>query len=337
MENVSKIRHVVLSGGVGSRLWPLSRKSKPKQYLELFSGKSLFQLCVERNLFLQSPLIVVGNEGNFQLSRDILNKLGISDFKEIIEAVPKNTAPAIAFAALVSDPDEILLVTPSDHLIEDEEAYRACVERAILLAKEGKLVTFGIQPARPESAYGYIEHLEERVIGFHEKPTRELAEAFLEKGNFLWNSGMFCFTAGTYLRELAKYQPAIFNAAKLAMEDITEGALKKESNMLIPSQSVDYAVMELSDNRAVVPSNFTWSDMGSFDSLSEYMTDKQLLSQDSAKNSSIGSSKHISFVGLSNVLLVETDDAILVVDKRSCQGVKSVYERLEADNPSLVD
>lgn len=337
MEDVTKIRHVVLSGGVGSRLWPLSRKSKPKQYLEIFSGKSLFQLCIERNSFLKASLMVVGNEVNFQLSRDILSKMGIVDYNEIIEAVPKNTAPAIAFAAILSQPDEILLVTPSDHLVENEKAYKTSVEHAIKLAKEGKLVTFGIRPDRPETAYGYIEYLGETVTNFHEKPSKEKAENFLEMGNFLWNSGMFCFSAGTYLKKLGKHQPEILSAVEVAMKDIKEGRLSEVSNRLIPSKSVDYAVMELSDNRAVVPSDFDWSDMGSFDSLADYLADKKVVIQDSANNASIGSKKFISFVGVSNVILVETEDAILVLDKGSSQQVKSVYENLETANPLLVD
>lgn len=337
MDEVFKIKHVVLSGGVGSRLWPLSRKSKPKQYLEIFSGKSLFQHCVERNAFLKAPLVVVGNEGNFQLSRDILKKMNFSDYQQIIEAVPRNTAPAIAFAALASDPEEILLVTPSDHLIEDELNYKVSVNRAIALAKKGKLVTFGIRANRPESAYGYIEHDGEEVVSFHEKPTKEIAETYLAKGNFLWNSGMFCFKAGVYLKELARYQPEMLQASKLAMEEMTDGKLSSSLSMLLPSQSVDYAVMEVSDNIAVVPSDFIWSDMGSFDALADYLSGKEGSVNGSPSNFSIGSKKFISFVGVSNVILVETEDAILVLDKGSSQDVKAVYEKLETDNSILVN
>ncbi|WP_439489751.1 mannose-1-phosphate guanylyltransferase [Algoriphagus sp.] len=337
MENIHKIKHIILSGGVGSRLWPLSRKSKPKQYLEIFSGNSLFQHCIERNAFLDASLVVVGNEGNFQLSRDILDKMKIQDYQEIIEAVSKNTAPAIAFAALLADPEDILLVTPSDHLIDDGQNYIECVQRSILLAFEGKLVTFGIKPDRPESAYGYIEHSGEEVISFHEKPSTELAKTFLSRGNFLWNSGMFCFKAGVYLKELATYQPDIFHAASLAVKSMKEGRIDKAANILVPSQSVDYAVMEVSANRAVVPSNFQWSDMGSFDSLTDYFEGKNELVKDANGNYSIGSNKFISFVGVSNVILVETEDAILVLDKSSSQQVKGVYENLESANSILVN
>jgi len=336
MKSNSKIKHVILSGGVGSRLWPLSRKTKPKQYLDLFSGKSLFQLCIERNQFLNPDLLVVGNEDNYQLSRRILERVQKDNYLEVIEAMPKNTAPAIAFAALLSHPDDILLVTPSDHLVEDEFEYRNCINQAISLANNGKLVTFGIKPSRPESAYGYIEHKGEMVLSFREKPTKDLAIEFISKGNFLWNSGMFCFKASAFLEELTKYQPELMKAVKVAMNSIKNGALQKDSNSLIPSISVDYAVMEKSENIAVIPSDFKWSDMGSFDALADHLAEKKELALDEKGNFTIGSNKFVSFVGVSNVILVETPDAILVLDKDSSQDVKGLFEKLDLEHPSLV-
>lgn len=336
MESITKIKHVVLSGGVGSRLWPLSRKTKPKQYLDLFSGKSLFQLCVERNEFLNPELIIVGNEDNYQLSRHILDNMGKEKYLEVIEAMPKNTAPAIAFAALLSDPDDILMVTPSDHLIENEEEYHKCVYRAIELAKENKLVTFGIKPSRAESAYGYIECLGESVIGFREKPSKELAKEFISKGNFLWNSGMFCFKASTFLTELTKFQPEMMKSINIALKDMKDGFLQKETNSLISSISVDYAVMEKSENIAVIPSDIRWSDMGSFDALADHLAEKKELKLDDKGNFTIGCNRFVSFIGVSNVILVETPDAILVLDKGSSQDVKGIFEKLDKEDSVLV-
>lgn len=336
MENIFKIKHVILSGGVGSRLWPLSRKTKPKQYLDLFAGKSLFQLCVERNEFLTPDLVVVDNGENYQLSRDILGKLKKEGYQEIIEAMPKNTAPAIAFAACLADPEDILLVTPSDHLIENEELYQASVYRAIELAKNNKIVTFGIVPTRAETAYGYIEAKGEEVVRFREKPAKTQAEEFLANGNFLWNSGMFCFKASAFLAELEAYQPDMLRAVQVALADIDQGFLQKDSNALVPAISVDYAVMEKSDNIAVIPSEFRWSDMGSFDALAEHLAEKKELNLDSNGNFTIGCNRFVSFVGLSNVILVETPDAILVLDKDSSQDVKGLFEKLAKEDSILI-
>jgi len=336
MKTQFKVKHVILSGGVGSRLWPLSRKTKPKQYLDLFSGKSLFQLCVERNDFLNPELIVVGNSENYQLSRDILTRLRLENYIEVIEAMPKNTAPAIAFAALMSDPDDILLVTPSDHLIENEEFYHGSVYKAIELAKNNKLVTFGIIPTRADTAYGYIEANGEDVVRFREKPAKELAEEFLANGNFLWNSGMFCFKASAFLTELNKYEPDMLDAVKNAIGLMKDGFLDKDSNSLIPSISVDYAVMEKSENIAVVQSEFRWSDMGSFDALADHLAEKKELKLDENGNFAIGCNRFISFVGVSNVILVETPDAILVLDKDSSQDVKFLFEKLDREDSILL-
>jgi len=330
------IKHVILSGGVGSRLWPLSRKTKPKQYLDLFSGKSLFQLCVERNEFLNPQLVVVGNCDNFQLSRDILTKLNIDNYQEVIEAMPKNTAPAIAFAAYISNPDDILLVTPSDHLIENQDFYHESVYRAIELAKNDNLVTFGIVPSRAETAYGYIEANGEEVVRFTEKPARELAEEFMKSGSFLWNSGMFCFKASTYLNELKKHQPELIIAVENALESMKEGFLEKYTNSLIPSISVDYAIIEKSDNIVVIPSKFKWSDMGSFDALAEHLSEKNEIQLDDNGNFTIGSNRFVSFIGVSNVILVETPDAILVLDKGSSQDVKGLFEKLDREESILI-
>jgi len=326
-----KITNVILSGGVGSRLWPLSRKSKPKQYLPLFDGKSLFELTVERNKQVCDHVLVVGGKDNFELSRALL--VGLS-YQEIIEAAPRNTAAAIAFAAFSCDLEDILLITPSDHLIENAQAYESAILEAVRLAKEGFLVTFGLRPTKPETGFGYIEYGGNKVLSFREKPNKETAEEFIKSGNFLWNSGMFCFSAGVYLEELKKYEPKVYETSKEAFIKNNEGFLPEEESMKIPSISVDYAVMERSEKIRVVASSFTWSDMGSFEALYEYISEDD--PRKSGTNLMLGSDKKVEFLGVNDIILVETRDAILVLDRKYAQDVKKIYERLEKEEPNLL-
>ncbi|MFT5252872.1 MAG: mannose-1-phosphate guanylyltransferase [Flavobacteriales bacterium] len=334
MSAIANITHVVLTGGVGSRLWPLSRKSRPKQYLDLFDGKSLFEMTVVRNAALVSKIIVVGNVENSHLSTQVMDKLD-TDYTSIVEASPRNTAAAIAFAAFASDPDAILIVTPSDHIIEDATHYASAIQEAVSMAAEGYLVTFGIQPSKPETGYGYIEYEGTNVLAFHEKPSAEKAIAFLEQGNYLWNSGLFCFKAGVFLAELQKQEPEVYLQSKKTWDASTNGILDYDLSMQIPSISVDYAVMERSKNIRVVPSSFGWSDLGSFESIYEYLV-QQGHPVDSKGNISIGSHIHTAFVGLSNCLLVHSADALLILQKENSQEVKQVYQELEAINSPLL-
>lgn len=330
-----RIFNVILSGGVGSRLWPLSRKSRPKQYLPIFEGQTLFQKTAERNLAFCSHLIVVGNQENHHLSKKDLKNLDISNFTELVEACPRNTSAAIAFAAFSVKPEDILFVTPSDQLIDSNSEYSNAVNRALELAKRGFIVTFGLNPISPETGFGYIESKGEEVMGFHEKPSLEKAISYLSSGNFFWNSGMFCFSAGVFLEELEKYEPVLFQTAKIAFEQADQGNFDLDLSLKIPSISVDYAVMERTDKIKMIASFFNWSDMGSFESLYNYLIQKGH-SKDSKGNMAIGTKKHIEFLGLSNSILVETDDALLVLQKECAQDVKAVFERLENENPSLV-
>ncbi|WP_111672231.1 mannose-1-phosphate guanylyltransferase [Algoriphagus litoralis] len=330
-----KTINVILSGGVGSRLWPLSRKSRPKQYLPIFGGQTLFQKTALRNNPFCEKVIVVGNRDNYQLSRKDLEASKISDFKEIIEACPRNTAAAIAFAAFAADPNDILFVTPSDHLIDSTKEYQASVNRAVQLASEGFIVTFGLQPTKPETGFGYIEASGEEVKSFREKPNLETAEEFLKKGNFFWNSGMFCFKAGVYLEELSRFEPEVFEASKKAFEISDSGKLDFHLSMAIPSISVDYAVMEKTDKIKVVPSNFQWSDMGSFESIYEYL-EKEGHPKDEFGNLVIGTDIHTEFLGMTDTILIQTPDAILLLKKDKAQDVKKIYERLEKERPELV-
>jgi mannose-1-phosphate guanylyltransferase len=200
------ITHVILTGGVGSRLWPLSRKAQPKQYLELFDGKSLFEMTVERNANIANKVLIVGNVDNHHLSCKVMEKFNMAH-SYVVESTPRNTAAAIAFAAFQSHPDTILIITPSDQVIEGDAFYKEALEQAIALARNNFLVTFGIKPTKPETGYGYIEFDGENVLAFHEKPNAATATQFLEKGNFYWNSGLFCFKAGLYLEELEQLEP----------------------------------------------------------------------------------------------------------------------------------
>ena len=327
--------HVILSGGVGSRLWPLSRKSRPKQYIPLFDTKSLFQLCALRNRNLCDRQLVVGNIENYKLSRKDMETLGYGDYQSIIEARPRNTAAAIAFAALSVDQADILLVTPSDQVIDGDKAYAAALAEALQLANENNLVTFGIRPLKPETGYGYIEFKGNEVISFREKPNQATAESFVKSGEFLWNSGMFCFKASVFLEELALYQPELLAAAKKAWEHRSYDFLPEEQSQKIPALSVDYAVMEHTKKLKVVQAGFGWSDLGSFEALWEYKESKGE-KPFKGTNLALGTSKHVEFIGMENVILVETDDAILVLPKHKSQEVKNVYERLEKEKPELL-
>ncbi|WP_149524344.1 mannose-1-phosphate guanylyltransferase [Sphingobacterium hotanense] len=329
---MSKIINVVLSGGVGSRLWPLSRKSKPKQYLPIFDGKSLFELTVERNHPLVSKVTLVGSIQNKDLAEPYLRNFN-SDV--IAEAAPRNTAAAIAFAAFHAEPDDILIVTPSDHLIEGEEEYQQAINQGIVFAQEGYIATFGIIPTRPETGYGYIEHEGNTVLSFREKPNEETARDFLKKESFLWNSGIFCFKAGVFLEELMRFEPKLYTAAETAFEYADNLVLDQEHSLQIPSKSIDYAVLERSDLIKVVPAKFRWSDMGAFDSLYAYFKEKGHPVDDRG-NIVVGTDKYTAFVGLSNCMLINTDDAVLVLDRARAQDVKQVYESLEREGSPLI-
>ncbi|WP_166921678.1 mannose-1-phosphate guanylyltransferase [Flavobacterium poyangense] len=335
MEISSSIIHVILTGGIGSRLWPLSRKSQPKQYLEIFEGKSLFEMTVERNSYLASKVMVVGNVDNHHLSTKVMDKTQ-TEFLNIVEATPRNTAAAIAFAAFASNPDDILIVTPSDHIIDKMEEYNKAINEAVLKAKEGYIVTFGIIPTKPETGYGYIESNGDKVISFREKPNETTAKNFIARGKFLWNSGMFCFKAGILLEELKQFQPDVYETAKIVWESSKDGILDLNLSLEIPSISIDYAVMERSKKIKVVPASFSWSDLGSFESVYDYLVSKGH-STDNNGNMVIGSDKYTAFLGLKNTIFVCTDTANLILQKENSQDVKDLYGELEKVNSHLLN
>ena len=331
---ISNITHVILTGGIGSRLWPLSRKTLPKQYIELFDGESLFEKTVARNLNISSKTIVVGNVENFKMSNVIMSKFN-KQFTHIVEAVPRNTAAAIAFAAFASHSQDILLITPSDHIIDDKDSYDSALKQAVALANQDFLITFGIKPSKPETGYGYIEFENEDVIAFHEKPDLDTAKKYLESGNYFWNSGLFCFKAGNFLSELEKQEPEVYWSARAVWEANEKGFLDYEMSLDIPSISIDYAVMERSKDIKVVPAQFKWSDLGSFESVYDYLVLKGH-PIDENSNIVIGTSIHTTFIGVKSCILIYTNDALMVLQKENSQEVKQVYQQLESmDSPLL--
>lgn len=328
-----KIFNVILSGGVGSRLWPLSRKQHPKQFLKLFSGKSLFELTAERNENVVDELMVVGNTEHIEWSTQLLKDIALPQ-TFIVETAARNTAAAIAFAALAVDACDVLIITPSDHLIQNQDAYEKALKEAVDLAKQDFVVTFGVVPSKPETGYGYIEYEGKDVLSFREKPNTETAQEFLERGTFLWNSGMFCFKAGVLLDELKQYQPEVYEQCVDAWQKSENGHLNVEASLQIPSISIDYAVMERSKRIKVVPAHFRWNDLGSFESLYDYLRTNGHAVDDNG-NMIIGTDIFTAFVGMKNCILVHTTDAIMILQKEKSQDVKKIYNQLEKYKSTL--
>ena len=341
--------NLILCGGNGTRLWPVSRSLMPKQFAPLFDGQSLFRKTVVTNSAVCESQFIVSNADQFFLAKDQLEAEGKRNCKFLLEPVGRNTAPAIALACLTMKEDEIVLVSPSDHVIRKKDEYKKVLLRAQELAKEGNLVTFGITPTSPETGYGYIEADGENVKRFVEKPDRAAAEKYLLAGNFYWNSGIFCFTAKTFLSELQKHSPDILEAAKTALAntaiEIGEPIRVAMDDMkAIPSNSIDYAVMEKSNIVKVVPSDIGWSDLGSFDSLyGEYPHDENGNNVNprhiavGSKNSLVmGSQRDIATIDLENMLIVDTPDALLVAPLSSSQKVKQVVEELKVRGSDLI-
>lgn len=331
----ASIIHVILTGGVGSRLWPLSRKSQPKQYLELFQGKSLFEMTLDRNSHLVDQVMVVGNIDNCHLSKQVLDKSQTA-YIDIVEATPRNTAAAIAFAAFAAQPEDVLIVTPSDHIIENSLAYDSAVKDAITKAQDNYIVTFGIVPTKPETGFGYMEHRGDTVLAFREKPNKATAIDFISRGNFLWNSGMFCFKAGVLLNELKAFEPEVYAKAQQAWEANQDGKLDWDLSMEIPSISIDYAVMERSKKIKVVASQFDWSDLGSFESVYDYLVN-QGHPIDAQGNMVIGTDVFSTFIGMRNTIFVATPDANLILQKEQSQDVKYIYNELERQGSDLLN
>lgn len=346
--------NILLCGGSGTRLWPLSRTMLPKQFVRLFDGHSLFQQTILRNQPLCQESLIVSNTEQFFLAVDQLEQLQTSSTKFLLEPVGRNTAPAIALACLSLDEDELVLVTSSDHLIKNQQAYEEAVLEAKQLAQQNYLVTFGIKPSYPETGYGYIEANNNDVLSFKEKPSKKVAASYIEQGNYYWNSGMFCFKAGVFLSELEKHSPEIYQACKKAMPsdrhmeiNIDLAAMQK-----IPEDSIDYAVMEKSDKVKVVACDMGWSDLGSYDALyDEFKTDKnenaiierdkegtaEPICIDSTDNLVVSGDRQIALIDVNDLLVVDTSDALLISKKGSSQKVKQVVAKLKNTHPALTE
>jgi len=332
--------NIILCGGSGTRLWPLSRSLMPKQFVKLFEGESLFQKTVKRNQKACDAQFIVSNTEQYFLAVDQIEEMAIPDYKAnyLLEPIGRNTAPAIGLACLALDPEEIVLVTPSDHLIKDETAYLEAIEKAKSLALSDHLVTFGISPQYPETGFGYIEAKGEEVLSFKEKPDAVTAQAYLDAGNYYWNSGMFCFKAGVFLEELKKYSPEIFEASVLAYDNAKSDEMIRISHndmSNIPEDSIDYAVMEKSNKVKVIPSDIDWSDLGSFESLDEEISSSEKVINIDSTNNLVLSSKQVATIDVDDLIIIDTADALLVSKKGSSQKVKQVVKRLKEENSEL--
>lgn len=351
-----KIHPVILCGGNGTRLWPMSRGGYPKQYLQLTGEHSLVQQTAMRLASIPdatAPIIVSNSEQRFIVSEQ-LRKVGIKPASIILEPVARNTAPAIAVAALVAlrnDPEALLLVLPSDHVILNEPAFVKASQAAARTAADQFLVTFGIEPQSPHTGYGYIrrgaplndEHRAHTVAAFVEKPDLTKARLFLEEGGYYWNSGMFMLNAATYLEELRRFEPEIARQAEAALaagnEDPDYIRLDEKAFAASPSISVDYAVMERTDRAAmVIGADLGWNDIGSWSSLAEIAERDEngntLIGDvfaESVTNSYIRAEQRmVATIGLDNVIVIETADAVLIAHRDRAQDVKKVVEWLNA-------
>lgn len=338
--------HVILCGGAGTRLWPLSNRTQPKQMLQLFDGKSLLQMAAERNNVFADSIIAVSSVSQSENVRLQLEQVGGGKpVKVLAESVGRNTAAAIALAALAVNYDDILLVTPADHLIGTPALYAESIKKAKKLAEANNLVTFGLHPQYPETGYGYIQFKGEDVVRFAEKPNLQLAENFIAEGDYLWNSGIFCFKAGVVLDEIKTYAPDIYTSSVIAYNDwLKTGDLDRNLMEAIPSNSIDYAVMEKSKCVKVVPSQMDWSDVGSYDALvdalvmhGQHKNDQAVFIQSSADNNIvIGKDKLVALVGVEDLIIVNTPNALLIMKKGHGQDIKQLHQWVNNNRPELL-
>lgn len=339
--------NILLCGGSGTRLWPLSRTLMPKQFLRLFDNKSLFELAFQRNSKICSDTLVVCNEEQYFLALDQILDSGDSRAKFILEPLARNTAAAITLACFLFPKDEIVLITPSDHLIKDEKAYREAIDKALEFANNDYLVTFGIKPDNPHTGYGYIKtkNLYD-VEEFVEKPNLEKASEFLRQGNYLWNSGMFMFKVEFFLEQMKIYAKEIYDFSLKAYENSLKQdnfiKIKSKDMEKIPELSIDYALMEKSKRVKVIPSDIAWSDVGSFESLAKEFNDGKNYANVDAKfldSNDIfchvsDKKKFVATIDLDDLFIIDTQDALLVGKKSSSQKVKQIYEAIK-ENESL--
>lgn len=356
-DSQSPLIPVILSGGAGTRLWPVSRRAHPKPFMELVDGETLAEktLLRAKAVAVNAPVITVTSRDYYFYTRDLYAATDGStgDEKFLLEPMGRNTAPAIALAAMCVqeyvDENASLLVMPADHLIADQRNFEASVNEAVQLSNQGFLVTFGVHPTHAETGYGYIRQGEAltmsggyRVAEFVEKPDEATAKKYLESGEYHWNSGMFCFQAGTFLDALKRYAPDVYTAAARVWEatDKSRSPIEFPAELFAecPSISVDYAVMERADNTAVVVSDFGWSDIGSWKAISELYESDEAGNRIKGKAVMVGSTncfvqsgeRIVAAVGVNDLIIVDTGDAVLVADRNHAQDVKEVVSQLAA-------
>lgn len=357
--NPLKIHPVILCGGSGTRLWPLSRSAYPKQFLRLTSDFTMLQETLRRLEGLPdlaAPVVICNQEHRFLVAEQ-LRAIGVTLKLLLLEPVGRNTAPAVAAAAVAlakEDPNSLLLVLPSDHAIHDAAAFRRAIQTAAIAAKQGLLTTFGIIPSGPETGYGYIRRggpLTDfdntfAVAQFVEKPNLETAQRFVASGDYFWNSGMFVLKASSYIEELGVFQPAILNAVRKALTasqfDMDFCRLDETAFAESPSISIDYAVMEKTKLGAVVPVEMGWNDVGSWDALWD-LHDKtpegnvvqgDVLASDVSNTFIKAENRMVAAVGVDDLVIVETADAVLVSSRKSAQDVKLLVDRMKTADRS---
>lgn len=344
---------VILTGGAGSRLWPVSREHFPKPLLPIFGDQTLLQDTASRLDSIDAvgnPVFVCNEEHRFLVAEQV-RTMGKEPEAIMLEPEGRNTAPALTIAALYladKDPDAIMVAMPADHVIPDAVAFTATVEKAGQLAEAGYLVTFGIVADKPETGFGYIRRGDGieasggyKVDAFVEKPDAEAAQGYLDAGGYYWNAGIFVLRADRWLEEIGKYQPEILAACKKAMagslRDSDFVRADKDAFLASPSDSIDYAVMEKTDKAAVVPMETSWSDVGSWSSIWEVseqdeqgnVTKGDVLTHGSTNSLFMAEDRCIAAVGLDNIVVIETSDAVLVADKNGCQDVKAIVNQLK--------
>jgi mannose-1-phosphate guanylyltransferase len=339
------ITPILLSGGGGTRLWPMSTPQRPKQFLALTGAQTMFQMTLNRvsdRSRFAAPMIVAGINHIKHIDAQ-LAELGIDDARQMLEPCARNTAPAIALAALACAPDAVLLVMPSDHVIADNSAFQAAIDVAAPLANQGWMITFGITPTGPETGYGYIQSGPAIATGVHtvqrfvEKPDATRAAAMIAAGDHAWNGGIFLFRADAYLAALAQFAPEMLAACQHAIDGATYQASQihpaPAAFAAAPSDSIDYAVMEKSDKVAVVPVDMGWSDIGSWDALSDFNTsseDARILEIDTTNNLIRTNGICINIVGASDLIVVASGNDLLIIPRGQSQEVKRVVEALKA-------